>query len=123
MLPEREYHVSVAATSPPARVVNYFLDIAVFCMLRNLDIECDGDSWHALKDTIRTDNERDNLLQANLWHVPRFNTVQIKTDLAGTLRIIREVSNRYGRVLDPGDVVRRFDLDGRLGPGQATPDF
>ena len=122
LLPEREFHVTI--TQPGKSMpTHYFLDMAVLCAQRSLDIECDGDTWHSPPENIRTDNERDNSLNANLWHVMRFNTIQLTQDMGSTLNIIREAAHRYGGVMDPGEVVRRFGKDGQLGPGQAVLDF
>lgn len=121
LLPERELHVEVSDPSAPKRRGrHYFLDLAVFCRDRNVDLETDGDTYHARPETIRTDNERDDLLQANLWHVLRFNTEQILKRMDESMAVVREAVNRYGGVVQPEQVVRRFDPYGRLGPGQGT---
>lgn len=122
LLPEREFHVEIADPHRRARK-HYFLDFAVFCQRRNLDLECDGDTWHARREAIPADNARDNLLQANLWHVMRFNTVQLRERTEETLDLVREAVNRFGGVKQPDLVVRRFAADGELAPGQATLDF
>ncbi|MBI3909728.1 MAG: DUF559 domain-containing protein [Armatimonadetes bacterium] len=122
LLPEREYHVQVSGHSQ-RRARHYFLDFAIFCRQRNLDIETDGDTWHARRETIRADNERDNLLQASLWHVMRFNTAQLQDRLDTTVGVVREAVNKYGGVVQPDLIIRRFGPEGRLGPGQTTLEF
>lgn len=60
----------------------YFLDFAVFCVRGRLDVETDGDTWHADRKRIPEDNKRDNALQVAGWHVLRFNGPQIRESLA-----------------------------------------
>lgn len=55
----------------------YMLDFAVFCHEGSIDIETDGDSYHANPDASISDNERNNALAAAGWHVLRFNSLQI----------------------------------------------
>jgi len=55
----------------------YQLDFALFCNQGQMDIETDGDSWHARRERIPLDNQRDNDLQSNDWRVLRFNGKQI----------------------------------------------
>jgi hypothetical protein len=38
----------------------YCLDFALFCPQRNIDVECDGDTWHASPERARVDNDRNN---------------------------------------------------------------
>ncbi len=124
LFPEREWPVTLLDPDRRSRRPrHYFLDLALFCQQRNLDVECDGDSWHARRDRIPADNERHNLLEANRWHVMHFNTVQLRDKTEDTLALIREAVNRYGGALEPSGVVRRFRADGALGPGQGRLDF
>jgi very-short-patch-repair endonuclease len=60
----------------------YFLDFAVFCLNGRIDVETDGDTWHADPQRIPEDNRRDNALQATGWRVLRFNGRQICESLA-----------------------------------------
>ena len=123
LLPEREYYVQVNDPTNQRKKFDYCLDLAIFCKTRNLDIECDGDTWHARRETIRTDNERDNLLRSNLWQVHRFNNVQIRDHPEGTMTIIRESVNKYGGVLQRDHILRTFDPTGHLTPGQSELIF
>lgn len=41
----------------------YFLDFAIFCNKGNIDIETDGDTWHAPREQIAVDNVRNNNLE------------------------------------------------------------
>jgi hypothetical protein len=122
--PEREYYVELrrpeAARSRP---VAHFLDLALFCRDRDLNVECDGDTWHIGSESARRDRHRDNLLEANGWHILRFNTQEILHEIEVTLTRIREAINRYGGVMDDDGAVRRFGRDGSLGPGQKRLDL
>ena len=61
---------------------NYALDFAVYCATGKLDLETDGDTWHADPARIPLDNLRDNDLAAAGWHKLRFNTKQVQEQLA-----------------------------------------
>lgn len=124
LLPEREYYVELR---DPVRSRSggrhYYLDMALFCGDRDLAIECDGDTWHANRERAKADNERANLLEANRWQILRFNTEQIERRLEETFGIIHEAVEKYGGVVEPEGVIRRFGPDGTLGPGQAALPF
>ncbi|MBM4430197.1 MAG: DUF559 domain-containing protein [Chloroflexi bacterium] len=60
----------------------HFLDFAIFCADGSVDVETDGDTWHALPERIPRDNQRDNAVQAEGWHVLRFNGQQIREGMA-----------------------------------------
>jgi hypothetical protein len=45
--PERQYYIELRRSeAPEASRARHFLDLALFCRERNLDVECDGDNWH-----------------------------------------------------------------------------
>jgi hypothetical protein len=122
--PEREYYVELRRVEAPrSRPTPYFLDLALICRNRNLDVECDGDTWHIGPESARRDRERDNLLEANGWHILRFNTVEILEGTAETMSRIRQAIDRYGGAEDEEGVIRSFQRDGRLAPGQRTLDL
>ena len=60
----------------------YALDFAIYCMLGELDVETDGDRWHANAERSKADNLRDNDLQTAGWRVLRFTTVQVREQMA-----------------------------------------
>ncbi|HEY7984418.1 MAG TPA: DUF559 domain-containing protein, partial [Ktedonobacterales bacterium] len=72
---EREYFV------PGDRNGMYALDFALFGQQRNLDIECDGDLYHANPASARGDNRRNNFLTSRGWSVLRFDTTHIREEL------------------------------------------
>jgi very-short-patch-repair endonuclease len=122
--PEREYYVELRRPEARGdRPVSHFLDLALFCHERDLDVECDGDTWHVGREGARRDRARDNLLEGNGWHILRFNTTEILEELPTVRTRIREAINRYGGIEQEPGVVRRFQRDGRLGPGQRSLDL
>ena len=56
---------------------NYFLDFAIYCASGKIDIETDGDEWHATPEKAELDNLRDNDLESAGWQSLRFTTHQI----------------------------------------------
>lgn len=55
----------------------YCLDFATFCKKGNLNIECDGDSYHIGKEKAVKDNRRDNYLTKKGWSILRYSTTQL----------------------------------------------
>jgi hypothetical protein len=122
--PEREFYVELQRPEArQSRTVPHFLDLALFCLERNLDVECDGDTWHLGRESARRDRHRDNLLEANGWHILRFNTEEIQQELPTVVTRIREAINHYGGIEEDPGVIRRFQRDGSLGPGQGSLDL
>lgn len=68
----------------------YCLDFAVFCERGGLNIECDGDSYHANSEKSREDNVRNNALTSQGWAVLRFTTEQIVYEMPACLRDLRD---------------------------------
>ncbi|HEV8575183.1 MAG TPA: DUF559 domain-containing protein [Dehalococcoidia bacterium] len=60
----------------------YYLDFAIYCAKGNLDVETDGDSWHANPERVPEDNRRDNDLNSAGWKVLRFSTLQVREQLS-----------------------------------------
>jgi very-short-patch-repair endonuclease len=87
----------------------YFLDFAVFCANGRIDIETDGDTWHADPKRIPEDNRRDNALQSVGWRVLRFNGCQIRESLtAYCIPKITDTINSLDGLSDEGLVPRVF---------------
>lgn len=87
----------------------YRLDFATFCQEGQLDIETDGDHWHANKKQIPVDNQRDNDLQSVRWHVLRFNSHQINEQMEDyCVGKIVETINELGGGSADGFVPRLF---------------
>lgn len=87
----------------------YRLDFALFCKKGFVDIETDGDYWHARKERIPLDNKRDNFLQSRGWHVLRFNGHQIRERMKKEcIPRILETVNTLDGMSDEGLVPRIF---------------
>lgn len=57
------------------------LDFAIYCVNGKINVETDGDSWHANPQKAAKDNRRDNALVVKGWSVLRFGTSQIMDQL------------------------------------------
>jgi len=90
----------------------YALDFAIYCAKGNIDIETDGDTWHANPEKAALDNLRDNALEAVGWKVLRFSTPQIqeKTETY-CIRTISETINNLGGIDEGKLVPRKIDVD------------
>lgn len=79
---------------------NYFLDFALYCKERNINIECDGDRFHNKPENIQTDKKRNNLLESAGWSVLRFTSYDITHDLVPSFKIICSTINKNGGIQD-----------------------
>lgn len=77
---------------------NYALDFAVYCAGGGIDIETDGDTYHANPDKAADDNRRNNNLTAAGWQVLRYSTSQINEEMETYCipEIVRTVNNLGG---------------------------
>lgn len=91
---------------------HYALDFAVYCITANIDVETDGDHWHANPERAKQDNLRDNDLATAGWKVLRFTSQQINEEAATyCVSRVAENINRLGG-LDEGRVIpRKINLD------------
>ena len=88
---------------------HYRLDFALFCANGKLNIEADGDTWHAVTERIPEDNQRNNALAALGWQVLRFNGAQIRETMAEyCLPEIIETVNKLGGLSDEQEAPRRY---------------
>ena len=85
----------------------YFLDFAIYCAKGKVYIETDGDMWHSNPEQAAKDYPRDNDLVAAGWKPLRFNTKQIREDMAEYCvpKIIKTVNGLGG--VDEGGVIPR----------------
>lgn len=74
----------------------YILDFALFCKLRNINIECDGNKFHLESEYVIKDKSRNNKLESLGWSVLRYTTKDIRKDLGNVVSQIKETINRYG---------------------------
>jgi very-short-patch-repair endonuclease len=89
---------------------NYYqLDFALFCHQGQIDVETDGDTWHAQRERIPLDNQRDNDIQSAGWHVLRFNGGQIREQAESyCIGKVEEMVNRLGGLKEGKLVGRKF---------------
>ena len=91
---------------------NYFLDFSIYCAAGKIDVETDGDEWHANPERAGQDSLRDNDLESTGWQQLRFNTYQIQEALAEYCipKIVKTI-NRLGGVEEEGKLMpRKIDL-------------
>jgi very-short-patch-repair endonuclease len=111
---ERQYFIE-------AKNQRYALDFAVFCEQGKMDVETDGDTWHADPARIPLDNQRDNDLTSLGWSILRFNGSQIRETTAEyCVPTILESINRLGGLTTEGLIPRTFDPNYPEGPQQLT---
>ena len=104
----------------PVKKRSYALDFAIYCTSGKIDVETDGDTWHADPERIPLDNLRDNDLETTGWRVLRFNTTHIRERMAEyCLPTIVENIDRLDGVDEKERLVpRRINLDGPDGAYQ-----
>ena len=90
----------------------YELDFAIFCNKGKIDVEADGDTWHAQRERIDKDNKRNNDLEKRGWHVLRFNGKQIREEKSTYLTQIQEMINTLDGLKEDGIVPRKFATNG-----------
>ena len=98
---------------------NYFLDFAIHCAKGKVDVETDGDTWHANPEKAVQDNIRDNDLSTVGWQILRFSTVQIREHLEDyCLSTVIQNINGLGGIENGKIVPRKIDLraDGSYQP-------
>lgn len=97
----------------PVKDRSYALDFAIYCTSGKIDVETDGDTWHADPERIPLDNLRDNDLETTGWRVLRFNTTHIREKMAEyCLPTIVENINRLDGVDEKERLVpRQINLD------------
>lgn len=81
----------------------FYLDFALFCRDRNIDVECDGDSFHLVEQNVKRDKKRNNILESFGWSVLRFTTDEIQLDLGEVLKRIKKTVNQLGGLQDTLD--------------------
>lgn len=87
---------------------NYFLDFAVYCASGKIDVETDGDEWHATPEKAASDNLRDNDLESAGWQQLRFTTRQIQEQMAEyCVPKIVDTINHLDGVEEPGKFMPR----------------
>lgn len=91
---ERQYFIT-------AQGKNRFLDFAIFCKDRNINVECDGDEYHTKVKDVKYDKIRNNEISSLGWNVLRFTTHQIESDLEQSILLLKDTINKAGGVIHP----------------------
>ncbi len=90
---------------------NYALDFAVYCAGGSIDVETDGDTWHANPEKAAKDNLRDNALESVGWRVLRFSTPQIREQsVEYCIPTVTDTINKLGGVDEMKYMPRKIDL-------------
>jgi len=84
----------------------YFLDFAVFCKKKKLNIECDSRRWHGSRESKERDKRRDKVLESTGWLVVRFSSPDIENPTQCIERIKRLITESGG--LSPRAKIRRW---------------
>jgi very-short-patch-repair endonuclease len=99
----------------------YALDFAVYCARGKLNIETDGDEWHANPERAAIDNLRDNDLESQGWQQLRFTARQIQEQMAEyCVPTIAETINTLGGVQEGSQLVAR-KINTKVPPGMYQP--
>lgn len=94
----------------------YALDFAIYCTQGNLDVETDGDTWHADRKRIPLDNLRDNDLATAGWKQLRFNGYQVREEMAEyCLPTITDAIKKLDGIDEGRIVPREIDPEGPQG--------
>ncbi len=101
LVAERQYLVSETKTT-------YILDFAIACDRGQLDVECDGDTWHLQPDAVRYDKRRNNWLESRGWKVMRFDGQEINTEMPKCLDLVKSAIKNLGGMKRPGTIPRIF---------------
>ena len=97
----------------PIKDHNYFLDFAIYCASGRIDVETDGDEWHATPEKAALDNLRDNDLESAGWQRLRFTTRQIEEQMVEyCIPKIAETIKTLGGAEEVGKFMpRKIDLN------------
>jgi len=92
---------------------NYFLDFAIYCASGKIDVETDGDEWHANPEKAALDNLRDNDLESLGWQQLRFTAHQIQEQMAEYCipKIVKTIKTLDGLDEEGEFMPRKIDLD------------
>jgi len=100
---------------------NYFLDFAIYCATGKIDVETDGDVWHANPERAAQDNLRDNDIKTVGWRVLRFNSHQIREETQEyCLPTIVKNINKLGGMDEGKFIPRKIDPNAPNGSYQLT---
>jgi very-short-patch-repair endonuclease len=96
-----------------ARRHEYALDFAIYCASGKIDVETDGDFWHANPERAAQDNLRDNDIETAGWKVLRFSSQQIQEHAAEyCVSTVAENIDILGGLDEGRAIPRRINIDG-----------
>ncbi len=103
---ERQKHETVGAE-------DFFLDFAIYCLSGKIDVETDGDTWHANPKKAAIDNLRNNTLEAAGWSILRYNTKQINEEAETYClpNVVNKINDLGGLLDKDGIVPHKIDPD------------
>ncbi|WP_338763279.1 DUF559 domain-containing protein [Bernardetia sp. ABR2-2B] len=103
---ERQYFIN-------AQGKNRFLDFAIFCKDRNINVECDGDQYHTKVKDVKYDKVRNNEISSLGWNILRFTTHQIESELEQSISLVKDTINKLGGVVytENPQKIKRFPKD------------
>lgn len=97
IFPERQYFLH-----DKNKENNWILDFALFCKNTNINIECDGMTYHYKTEAQKLyDNQRNNDLNSKGWTVLRYPTMDLQEKMEETLSKIKTTIDKNGGVQDP----------------------
>lgn len=82
----------------------YVLDFAIFCRIRNIDLECNGDKHHyEKKEDVKKDQRRNRVLTKKGWAVLRYTKDEINNKIEFCINELKETVDKYGGLQDRSD--------------------
>jgi len=76
----------------------YYLDFALFCRDKTIDVECDGDEYHLTEDAVKYDKRRNNFITKYGWIVLRYGPEEISNNMNSVMKEINKTVKRYGGI-------------------------
>jgi very-short-patch-repair endonuclease len=99
---ERQFDITVSDN-------RYILDFAIFCDTGKIDVETDGDTYHANPERAGHDNDRNNDLATDDWSIIRFRTKQVREGKSSyCMQKITKTINKLGGLKSDPIVPRKF---------------
>lgn len=78
---------------------HYFLDFAIFCKNRHINVECDGNAYHNEPEQVHYDKTRNNELERMGWSVLRYTTKHLTEQKEASLQNLYATINQNGGFL------------------------
>ncbi|MBW6516466.1 MAG: endonuclease domain-containing protein [Candidatus Cloacimonetes bacterium] len=87
--PERQIYVYIDNSI-------YCLDFGIFCNKGDIDVECDGETFHNMPESLTKDRKRNNKLTSHGWSVLRFGTRDIRNEIDTCLETVTRTIDYLG---------------------------